>query len=138
MGYARGNNSQLTTLLFVYIHSYTIMLTKTIKNLFLDSFELYPNNTAISWNDQQISYQQLYLASHQLGIYFLNNANQQNNIVAIIAKRTPSLVASILACSQVGLCFLVLDFAYPKTHIKKYWQTLNPPCWLVLIAQKFY
>lgn len=121
-----GNNSILTTLLFVYIHSNIIMLTKTIKNLFLDTVELYPNNTAISWNDQQISYHQLYLASHQLGIYFLNNANQQNNIVAIIAKRTPCLVASILACSQVGLCFLVLDSSYPKTHIKKILANIKP------------
>jgi amino acid adenylation domain-containing protein len=64
------------------------------------------------------SYADLDAFSAVLAARLLGEAAGDQRTVAILGRRSPWLVASMLACSKAGLTFTVLDAAYPDDRLR--------------------
>ena len=90
---------------------------RLIHHLILDAAKENPDNIAISFKDEQISYHKLLKASTRLSNYLLKMNLKTEDLVGIYLDRTPDLVISILAVFQAGGAYVSLDPKYPKDRI---------------------
>ena len=110
----------------------------SISSLFSSNISKHAARIAIRFNNQNVTYRQLWIVSRKLSIQFSSSNNQAadkssnlnvsnlnvsnhacNQTIAICARRTPALVASILACCNAGITFIVIDDAYPLAYKKR-------------------
>ncbi|MEI6871305.1 MAG: non-ribosomal peptide synthetase [Verrucomicrobiota bacterium] len=80
--------------------------------------ETCPSAIALVHNNGSWSYQQLERGSRALALEILSRA-APNEVVAIVALRSPELVLGMLACLRAGLTFTVLDPSYPEERRKQ-------------------
>ena len=105
----------------------------SISSLFSSNISKHAARIAIRFNNQNVTYRQLWIVSRKLSIQFSSSNNQAadkssnlnvsnhacNQTIALLARRTPALVASILACCNAGITFIVIDDAYPLAYKKR-------------------
>ena len=84
-----------------------------------------PSARALVHNHEAWTYGQLERASRALALELLAKA-APNELVAIVAPRSPELVLGMLACLRAGLTFVVIDAAYPRERIKQLAETAAP------------
>ncbi|OLP20314.1 hypothetical protein BST81_00825 [Leptolyngbya sp. 'hensonii'] len=80
------------------------------------------------------SYAELEAASNQLAHCLLNQGIQSQEVVAVYAHRSASLVWALLGILKAGAAFLILDPAYPPTRLVNCLQQAQPQGWLQLEA----
>ena len=74
--------------------------------------------TAISMDDTQLSYLELDQLSNQLAHHLIQKGVKPGDIVGICLKRSPELVAGVLAILKTGAAYLPLDPEYPVDRLK--------------------
>ena len=74
---------------------------KTIIQLFESQVEKTPNNTAVVFGNQKLTYKELNEKANSLAYYLRNNGIQRRDIVAVILNRTPELIISIFAILKI-------------------------------------
>lgn len=77
------------------------------------SCEEFSTHTAISYNDQSLTYQQLKDQLNQLTRQLLALGLQAGDRVAITTQRSPEMLLTMLAILQAGGVFVPLDAQYP-------------------------
>ena len=112
----------------------------SISSLFSSRISKHAELIAIRFNNQNVTYRQLWIVSRKLSIQFSSSNNQAadkssnlnvsnhacNQTIALLARRTPALVAIILACCNAGITFIVIDEAYPLAYKKKIIAKIKP------------
>jgi len=98
---------------------------QTIVDLFEQQVEKTPNNIAVIFEDQQLSYWQLNEKANQLAHYLLSINSQEgtvllsnNSLIAIAVERSVEMVISLLAILKVGGAYVPIDPSYPQTRIR--------------------
>ncbi len=99
---------------------------KTIVDLFQEQSEKTPDNIAVVFGNQQLTYEQLNQKSDQLAAYLLRLKNESNNcplitgncIVAVCMERSQDMVVSLLGVLKAGCAYLPLDPDYPLERLK--------------------
>src|SRR5690606_36871990 len=69
---------------------------KTIADLINETAIKYPSKAAIIFNDQEVSYTQLNQQSNQIAHYLINQAVKENDIIALVADRSPEMIIVLL------------------------------------------
>jgi len=76
------------------------------------------------------TYGELDSRSNQLASYLLSKEIKPEDVVAIYAHRSASLVWALLGALKAGAAFLILDPAYPARRLIEYLQIAKPRAWL--------
>lgn len=91
---------------------------QTITDLFLEQVDQSPDNIAISYNQDKLTYQELNNRANKLAAFLLELGVKQGDFVGIFQSRNPNFLISILAILKAGGAYLPLDCTYPPKRIK--------------------
>ena len=91
---------------------------KTIVALFEDQAIKSPNNLALVFEQERLTYQELNELSNQLAYYLKENyAPAPDELIAIQLERSQWMIIAILATLKTGAAYLPIDPQYPKERI---------------------
>ncbi|WP_454191430.1 non-ribosomal peptide synthetase family protein [Paenibacillus sp. Marseille-Q7038] len=85
----------------------------TITSMFAASVEKYPERTAISYGDREVTYQELDHLSSHLAHMLLSNGLQKGEFVSIFMERGLSTIVSLLGIIKAGGAYVPLDPTHP-------------------------
>ncbi len=92
---------------------------ETIIDLFNKQVSDTPDNTAIVYNDKDISYSALDKKSNQLAHYLLqNNVINPEDLIAVKLERSEWLIISLLAVLKTGAAYVPVDKEYPENRVR--------------------
>ena len=91
---------------------------KTVHQLFEEQAEKTPNSTAISFEDQKLTYKQLNEKANQLAHYLQKNGIELDKPVAIAVERSLEMVIGILGILKAGGAYIPLDPSYPQDRLQ--------------------
>lgn len=90
---------------------------KTIHQLIEEQVERTPDNIAVVFEEQQLSYRQLNERANQLARVLREKGVRSNEIVGIMVQRSIQMIIGIIAVLKAGGAYLPLDPDYPKERI---------------------
>ncbi|MDM8558546.1 amino acid adenylation domain-containing protein [Candidatus Parabeggiatoa sp. HSG14] len=97
---------------------------KTIVDLFEQQVQRTPDNIAVVFEEQQLTYQQLNEKANQLAHYLLNlktfhfSLLTSNFLVAIAVERSLEMVIGLLGILKAGGAYVPIDPSYPAARIQ--------------------
>lgn len=107
---------------------------KTIAQVFEDVVMLNPKKTAIVFENESLSYEQLNEKSNKLARYLsANGVNSKDNVV-ILAEKSIDLYVSIMAILKLGALYVPVDNEYPEDRIKLILDDCKPK--VVIVDEK--
>lgn len=90
---------------------------RTFHSLFKEQVLKMPNNIAVRFRDNYISYKQLDLASDNLARHLYKIGAGKGSIICIMLKPSIEMVIGMLGILKCGAAFLPIDFKYPSERI---------------------
>jgi amino acid adenylation domain-containing protein len=90
---------------------------KCIHQLFIEQVAINPDKIAVVYQDEALSYQQLYDKSHDLALYLQSLGVQPDRLVGLHVERSLEMMVGILGILQAGGAYLPLDPDYPKERL---------------------
>ena len=91
---------------------------KTIHELFEEQVQLTPNNIALKYKNQQLTYKELNARTNILASVLRDKGVGRNHIVGIMVERSIEMVVGIMAILKSGAAYLPIDPNYPTERIK--------------------
>lgn len=91
---------------------------KTIIDLFEEQVTKTPENIAVVFEDQKLTYCELNKRANQLARYLINIGVREHDIVSILLPKGFDLLISVLAVLKTGACYVPIDTNYPKNRIQ--------------------
>ena len=91
---------------------------KTIVELFEEQVLKTPDNIALVFGDDKLTYKELNEKANSLAYYLRNNGIGRNDIVGIMVNRSLEMIVSILAVLKSGACYIPIDPEYPQDRIE--------------------
>lgn len=97
---------------------------KTIYELFEEQAQKTPNNIAIAFEDQTITYKELNIKVNRLANQIKNEklfnkiTKEKTKIIGIMLNRRPEIIVSMLAILKLGCAYLPIDPTYPDERIE--------------------
>jgi amino acid adenylation domain-containing protein len=90
---------------------------KTLHRLFEEQTQKTPDNIALIFADQELTYRELAKRADQLAYLLQTKKMQTNLIVGLMAERSIEMIVGILAILKFGGIYLPIDPDYPKERI---------------------
>ena len=90
---------------------------KCIHQLFEEQAEKTPNEIAIVFENQQLTYQELNSRANQLAHYLQQQGVKSDTIVGISMDRSIEMVVALIAILKAGGAYLPLDTEHPKERL---------------------
>ena len=90
---------------------------KTIVQLFEEQVEKTPDNIAVVFEDQKLTYKELNEKANQLAIILIHNGVMPNDRICLFFNNSIELVVAILAILKCGACYIPIDVSYPEERI---------------------
>jgi amino acid adenylation domain-containing protein len=90
----------------------------TLYELFAIQTQKTPNNSALEFLDEIISYKNLLEQTNQMSHYLKAQGLAPGNLIAVSLPRSPELVITLLAIMQCGASYLPLDHEYPIARLQ--------------------
>lgn len=87
---------------------------KTIHQLFEEQVSKTPDNVAVVFQDQKITYKELNERANQLGHYLRKKGVNSNNLVCLCLDRSIEMIISMLGVLKAGGAYVPLDPDYPQ------------------------
>ena len=91
---------------------------KTIVQLFEEQVKQTPDNIAVVFEDQKLTYKELNEKANSLAFYLKNNNIQKNDVVAIHLEKNIDYIISILATLKVGGIFVPISTMHPLKRVE--------------------
>ncbi len=108
-------------------------LDSCIQTVFEKRVKDNPNKTAIVYQKEQLSYQELNARANQLAHYLRSMGVGPERIVAISLERGPQMIISLIATLKAGGAYLPIDPNYPAERIN-YMLKDSQTQWLITSA----
>ena len=89
-----------------------------IHQLFEQQVEKTPNNIALIFEQQSLTYTQLNELSNQLAHYLIEQGIKADDIVGLCLERSEEMMVAIMAIFKAGAAYLPLDPSYPKGRLE--------------------
>ncbi|MBC9909360.1 non-ribosomal peptide synthase/polyketide synthase [Chitinophaga varians] len=90
---------------------------KSAIDLFKERVALIPLETALVYETQALTYQELDKRSDQLALYLVSRGVQKETLVPVCLERSLDMVVAILAILKAGGGYLPIDPSYPAARI---------------------
>ena len=91
---------------------------KTIQDLFEEQAARTPDQIAVIFEEQQLSYRELNEQANQLAWILRNKGVKPDTVVGIMVERSLHMVVGLLGVLKAGGAYLPIDPDYPKERIK--------------------
>ena len=91
---------------------------KTISQLFEEQVEKTPDNIAVVFGEDKLTYKELNERANSLANYLREHGTGRNDIVGIMVNRSLEMIISILAVLKSGACYIPIDPEYPQDRIE--------------------
>jgi len=106
---------------------------RTLLDLFEQQAAATPDNVAIIFEDQQLSYRQLDEQANRLANHLLSLTTddcQLNTVplMAVILERSPLMIISVLAVLKAGAAYVPIDPEYPAERIQRTLESSGASC----------
>ncbi len=98
---------------------------KTIQELFEEQAETIPDNIALVYGEQRLTYKELNEKSNQLARVLKMKGIKAEDVAALMVERSPEMVIGILGVLKAGAAYLPIDPEYPKDRIEFMLQDSN-------------
>ena len=93
-------------------------LTDTVVDLFVQQVNMTPNEIAVVYKEQVLTYNELNMLSNQLAHYLINEQSViVGDFVGIMQSRSEMLIVSILGILKSGAAYVPIDPKYPQQRI---------------------
>jgi amino acid adenylation domain-containing protein len=86
---------------------------KGIHEIFEDQARVNPEAIALIFRDEEYSYKWLNERANQIAHLLLENDVEREDIIALLFRRSPDMIASILGVLKAGCAYLPIDPEYP-------------------------
>ncbi|MEO1125622.1 MAG: amino acid adenylation domain-containing protein [Cyanobacteria bacterium J06639_16] len=86
---------------------------QTLVERFQQQVARVPNQTAVVWETQHLTYAQLEAEANQLAHYLVKQGVSQGTTVGLLMTRSLSMAVAILGVLKAGAAYLPIDPAYP-------------------------
>lgn len=113
---------------------YTYDNTQTIPSLFEQTVKNHIDDIALIYNDISYTYRELNNMSNIIAEQ-ISKQKLKNSRIAILCKKSPWLIASLLGIMKSGNCYVPIDAEYPEERIKYIIQNSNAK--LVITSDEF-
>ncbi|MEO7583967.1 MAG: amino acid adenylation domain-containing protein [Ferruginibacter sp.] len=90
---------------------------KSIVDLFEEQVLKMPENVAVVFEEQQLSYRQLNAKANQFAHYLLSKGVQPETLVPICIERSSEMMIGILGIMKAGAAYVPIDPEYPADRI---------------------
>lgn len=110
-------------------------LDTTIQYLFYEQVSKTPNNIALSFNGQHLTYNELNIKTNQLANYFIAIGLKKEDIIPVCLERSVSLIVSLLAIMKANGAYLPIDTHCP--HDRAYYLAEDAKSSLIITNNKF-
>jgi len=90
---------------------------KTILQLFEEQVEKSPNNIAVIFENQKLTYKELNEKSNNIANYLIKEGTKPNDIIAILLPRSLDLIISIWGVLKAGAGYILIDHNLPNERI---------------------
>ncbi|WPO90949.1 amino acid adenylation domain-containing protein [Chryseobacterium sp. HR92] len=91
---------------------------ETLESLFRKQALLYPDKTAIVYQDQEITYRDLDQRSNQIANLLLSHGIKEGKYVPIWLDRSLEWVVAVLGVIKTGAAYVPIDPAYPAKRVE--------------------
>ncbi|MEM1319021.1 MAG: amino acid adenylation domain-containing protein [Bacteroidota bacterium] len=91
---------------------------KNILQLFEQQVLTHPQRTALSFNGEGLTYDELNQRANQLAHILIQQGAEPQHLIAFCLDRSPELIISILAILKVGAAYVPIDPKYPEDRIQ--------------------
>jgi amino acid adenylation domain-containing protein len=91
---------------------------KTIHQLFEEQAERMPDNVAVIFNDENMTYRELNMKSNQLALVLRKKGVNPDCIVGIMVERSFEMIIGILGILKAGGAYMPIDPEYPEERIR--------------------
>lgn len=91
---------------------------KCVHELFEEQASRTPEAVAVVFEDRQMTYHELDLCANQLARRLLKRGTGAEALVGICMRRTPELLAGMLAILKTGAAYVPLDPSFPKRRLE--------------------
>ena len=91
---------------------------KTIAELFEEQAKKTPNNVAVVFGMQKLTYKELNERANSLAYYLRKNGIETNDLVGIMVNRSLEMIIGMLAVLKAGGAYIPIDPTYPKDRIE--------------------
>jgi len=109
---------------------------KTISQLFEEQVNKTPNEVAIVFEKQNLTYKELNERANQVANYIRNKGIKSNDIIGIMLPRSLELLISILGVLKSGACYIPIDPTYPEKRIE--YMLSNSKAELLITSDELY
>ncbi len=90
---------------------------KTVQQMFEEQCVKEPGRVALVFGDTEITYGELNERADKIALFLRNNSVASDTITAVVMKRSPEMIISILAVLKSGGAYLPIDPEYPRKRI---------------------
>ena len=85
---------------------------------FLDVASRHPDNVALCFDNQHLTYAALRRAAAQLSDRLAQDSVQSGDVVGVLANRGPDLIVAMIASLMRGAAFVIFDAGYPDERLE--------------------
>ena len=104
--------------------------SETISTLFEKQVEKTPNDVALTFHGETLTFDELNKKANSLANYLRNHGIGRNDIVGIMLPRSFELLISMLAVLKAGGTYIPIDPMYPKNRTQYMLENSNAKCLL--------
>ncbi|MBE6048246.1 MAG: amino acid adenylation domain-containing protein, partial [Clostridium sp.] len=90
---------------------------KTINDLFLDVVNRIPDNKALVFRNEELTFRELNEKVDSLAYVLRQKGVKRGSFVGIITERSTEMIISVLAVLKAGGAYVPMDLAYPDSRI---------------------
>ncbi len=107
--------------------------TKTLSVMFEEQVNKTPNNIAVVFEDQELTFKELNEKSNSLAYYLRNQNIKRDDVVGVMCNRSLEMIIAILAVIKSGAAYTPIDPTYPEDRINYMLDTTDAK---LLLTQK--
>lgn len=90
---------------------------KTIVELFEEQVELHPDNIAVVFEDEKLTYRELNEKANQLARFLIKNNISPGTIIGLRLNKSLEMIIGIIAIIKCGCCYLPINMQYPEDRV---------------------
>lgn len=90
---------------------------KTISNLFEEQVEKTPDNIAVIFEEQKLTYRELNEKANQLAHFLEKQGINSSSLVGIMLPRSLEVLVCMLGVLKIGACYIPIDPTLPSNRI---------------------
>lgn len=91
---------------------------KTLVDLFNEQVEKHPDNIAVIFNDQEITYEELDKLSSRVSSRLIELGLDLEDFVGIVSERSIEMIVAIIGVMKAGGAYIPIDPEYPDERIQ--------------------